>query len=85
MQENIESLNELNEQLRRMGKNPGDFPLVMQWNKRDLPDILPVPVLEQYLNPFRAPSFEAVAVRGRGVIESLRVGINSTLRRLERT
>jgi signal recognition particle receptor subunit beta len=84
LQENIESFNELTEQLRRMGKNPGDFPLVMQWNKRDLPDILPVPVLEQYLNPFRAPSFEAVAVSGRGVIESLRVAINSTLRRLER-
>ena len=36
----------------------------MQWNKRDLPDILPVPVLEQYLNPYRNPSFEAVAVSG---------------------
>src|SRR5215472_14263842 len=85
MQENIESLNELNEQLRRMGKNPGDFPIVMQWNKRDLQDILPISMLEKYLNPYRAPSFESVAVRGRGVIESLRVGINSTLRRLERT
>ena len=84
LQENIESFSELGEQLRRMGKTPGDFPLVMQWNKRDLPDILPVPVLEQYLNPFRAPSFEAIAVSGRGVIESLKVAVNSTLRRLER-
>jgi signal recognition particle receptor subunit beta len=84
LQENIESFNELKDQLGRMGRNPGDFPLVMQWNKRDLPDILPVPVLEQYLNPFRAPSFEAVAVSGRGVTESLKVAINSTLRRLER-
>jgi len=84
LQENVESFRELGEQLRRMGKNAGDFPLVMQWNKRDLPDILPVPVLEQYLNQFRAPSFEAVAVGGKGVIESLKVAINSTLRRLER-
>ncbi|HEY7974749.1 MAG TPA: gliding-motility protein MglA [Ktedonobacterales bacterium] len=84
LQENIESFKELTDQLRRMGKNPGDFPLVMQWNKRDLPDILPVPVLEQYLNVYRAPSFEAVAVSGRGVVESLRVAINGTLRRLER-
>jgi hypothetical protein len=45
---------------------------------------LPVSVLEKYLNPYRVPSFEAVAVTGKGVIESLRVGINSTLRRLER-
>jgi len=84
LQENIESWNELQEQLRRMGKNPANFPLVMQWNKRDLPDILPVGVLEQYLNPYRAPSFEAIAINGQGVIESLRVAINSTLRRLER-
>jgi signal recognition particle receptor subunit beta len=84
LQENIESWNELQEQLRRMNKDVADFPLVMQWNKRDLQDILPVPVLEQYLNPYHVPSFESVAVTGRGVIECLRVGINSTLRRLER-
>ncbi len=85
LQENVESWNELNEELRKMGRNPGEFPLVMQWNKRDLPNTLPVNVLEQYLNPYRAPSFEAVAVRGRGTVESLRVAINSTLRRLERS
>lgn len=84
LQENIESWNELQEQLRRMNKDMTDFPLVMQWNKRDLQEILPVSVLEQYLNTYRAPSFESVAVTGKGVIECLRVGINSTLRRLER-
>jgi signal recognition particle receptor subunit beta len=84
LQENIDSFQELNEQLKRMGKQPGDFPFILQWNKRDLPNILPVPVLEQYLNPYRSPSFEAVAVAGRGVVESLRVAINATLRRLER-
>ncbi|MBX5457700.1 MAG: GTPase domain-containing protein [Thermogemmatispora sp.] len=84
LQENIESWNELQEQLRRMNKNITEFPLVMQWNKRDLQDILPVSVLEQYLNPYRFPSFEAVAVTGYGVIECLRVAINATLRRLER-
>ncbi len=84
LQENIESWNELQEQLKRMNKDISDFPLVMQWNKRDLQDILPVSVLEQYLNPYHFPSFESVAVTGQGVIECLRVGINSTLRRLER-
>jgi signal recognition particle receptor subunit beta len=85
LEENIESWQELNDELRKMGRNPGEFPLVMQWNKRDLPNTLPVNVLEQYLNPYRAPSFEAIAVRGRGTVESLRVAINSTLRRLERS
>jgi len=84
LQENIESWNELQEQLRRMHKDIADFPLVMQWNKRDLQEILPISVLEQYLNPYRAPSFEAIAVTGTGVIECLRTGINATLRRLER-
>jgi mutual gliding-motility protein MglA len=83
LQENIESFKELTEQLRKMGRGPGDFPLIMQWNKRDLPDILPVPVLEQYLNPFRGPSFEAVAVSGKGVVESLRYSINVTLAHLD--
>jgi signal recognition particle receptor subunit beta len=84
LQENIESWNELQEQLRRLNKDITKFPLVMQWNKRDLPDILPVSVLEKYLNSYRAPSFESVAVSGKGVIESLRTGINATLQRLER-
>lgn len=84
LQENIECWNELQEQLRTMNKNLADFPLVMQWNKRDLQDTLPVSVLEKYLNPYRVPSYEAVAVTGRGVIDSLKVGINSTLHRLER-
>jgi signal recognition particle receptor subunit beta len=83
LKENMESWAELAEQLRRQNKNAVDFPVIMQWNKRDLPDVLPIPVLEQYLNTFRKPSFEAVAVNGRGVVESLRSVINSTLRRLD--
>jgi signal recognition particle receptor subunit beta len=82
LQENIESWNELQEQLRRMRKELSVFPLVMQWNKRDLPDILAVPILQKYLNPYRVPSFESVAAAGQGVIESLRVGINLTLQKL---
>ena len=83
LQENIESWNELQEQLRRMNKDVSTFPFVMQWNKRDLLDILPISILEKYLNPFRVPSYEAVAVTGRGVIECLRQGINESLRRLQ--
>lgn len=84
LQENIESWNELQKQLRRMNKDITTFPLVMQWNKRDVESVLPVSLLEKYLNPSHAPSFEAVAVTGKGVIDSLRTGINSTLQKLER-
>lgn len=83
LKENIESWNELTDQLRRQGRNPSDFPIVMQWNKRDLPDVLPLSILEQYLNPFRRPAFEAVAVNGHGVVESLRKVISGTLRTLD--
>ena len=83
LKENMESWGELVEQLRRQNRNPSDFPIVMQWNKRDLPDVLPVPILEQYLNPFRMPTFEAVAVSGRGVVDSLRMIVNGTLRTLD--
>ncbi len=84
LEENQESWQELNEQLVRMGKNVREFPIVMQWNKRDLPDALPAHILEQYLNPYRLPSFQAIAVSGQGVIETLKAAVNLTLRRLER-
>jgi signal recognition particle receptor subunit beta len=84
LKENIESWNELTDQLRRQNKNAADFPIMMQWNKRDLPDVLPVPVLEQYLNPYHKHSVEAIAVNGFGVVEALRAVINETLRRLDR-
>ena len=80
--ENIESWNELHEQLRRMHKEISLFPLVMQWNKRDLPDILSLSVLQKYLNPYGAPSVESVAVAGKGVIETLRMAINLALHTL---
>ncbi|BCL83283.1 gliding-motility protein MglA [Ktedonobacteria bacterium brp13] len=71
-EENIQSIAELDANMRRIGKDLMTFPLVMQWNKRDMPNALPVPVLERYLNRMRVPSFEAVASDGRGVFASLR-------------
>lgn len=71
-EENIQSIAELEFNLRRIGKDLSSFPLVMQWNKRDKPDVVPLPVLEHYLNRRRAPSFEAIASDGKGVFASLR-------------
>ena len=71
-EENIQSITELELNLRRIGKDLSHFPLVMQWNKRDLPTALPVHVLERYLNRRRVPSFEAVAYSGKGVFATLR-------------
>lgn len=64
-------LEEMLEELTRRGKNLQEFPVAIQWNKRDLPDALPVPVLEEQLNPLHFPAVEAAAINGTGVWETL--------------
>jgi signal recognition particle receptor subunit beta len=71
-EENVQSISELEMNMRRIGKDLATFPLVFQWNKRDMPNALPVQVLDRYLNRRRVPSFEAVAADGRGVFATLR-------------
>ncbi len=71
-EENVQSITELEINLRRLGRDLGNFPFVIQWNKRDMPSALPVPVLERYLNRRRVPTFEAVASSGKGVYATLR-------------
>ncbi len=73
--DNLQSLRELLHNLARQGKRLTEFPLVLQYNKMDLPTALPLPILDRYLNPMRAPRFAAVAVRSIGVIETLRTVI----------
>jgi len=71
-EENVQSITELEMNMRRIGKDMRTFPFVMQWNKRDMPSALPLNVLERYLNRRRVPGFEAVAAEGRGVFATLR-------------
>ena len=68
---NRESLKNLRENLREHGKDLEEVPLVLQYNKRDLPSALPVEKLDEELNPDRVPSFESVATAGTGVFETL--------------
>ncbi len=70
--DNLQSLRELAHNLKNQGKRLVDFPLVMQYNKMDLPTALPTPVLDRYLNTIKVPRFEASAVNGDGVFETLR-------------
>jgi hypothetical protein len=71
-EENVQSIAELEINMRRIGKDLGNFPFIMQWNKRDVPSALPVNVLERYLNRRRVPSYEAIASNGKGVFATLR-------------
>ncbi len=67
-----ESYLNLDENLRELGLNLNDIPMVFQWNKRDLKNVLPVEDLEAALNSRGAPSFQCVASDGTGVFETLR-------------
>ena len=70
--DNLQSLRELAHNLTNQGKRLLEFPLVMQYNKMDMPTALPTPVLDRYLNTIKVPRYEAVAVNGNGVFETLR-------------
>ena len=73
MQENIESFANLEDNLRTLKMNLADIPYVLQYNKRDLPNVAPVEYMEFLLNnrDVQVPSFSAVASNCEGVFESL--------------
>ena len=72
MEENIESLDNLEDCLREQGRILAEMPHIIQWNKRDLPRAMPVEEMARVLNRYGAPSCEAVAHRGDGVIETIK-------------
>jgi mutual gliding-motility protein MglA len=68
---NIESMHNLYENLETYGYDLQSIPFSIQYNKRDLPDILPVEELRAQINPMGVPDFEATAIEGKGVFETL--------------
>jgi mutual gliding-motility protein MglA len=72
MDANIAALENLYENLADYGYDPAQLPIVLQWNKRDLPNAVPVDELRQQLNPMGLPEYEAVAVQGAGVFDTLK-------------
>lgn len=69
---NIESLDNLNVNLKEQGYDLNRIPYVVQYNKRDLPNIVSVEELRSELNPTGVPDFEACATSGDGVFETLK-------------
>ena len=72
LEANAESLENLRENLQVNEIDPDEIPIVFQYNKRDLPNALPIEVLNERLNPRGAPWYEAVAIKGQGVEETLK-------------
>ncbi|HNW31697.1 MAG TPA: ADP-ribosylation factor-like protein [Caldisericia bacterium] len=73
LEANIENFQDMVENLREYGLDLDKVPLIIQYNKRDLPNAIPFEVLEESLNPEgRFPIYEAVATKGIGVKETLK-------------
>jgi mutual gliding-motility protein MglA len=69
---NVESYKNLEENLREMGIRLEEIPLVMQFNKRDLPNLASVEEMNTRINRHNAPFYEAVAMTGIGVEDTLK-------------
>ena len=72
MEANLESLENLQQNLAEQGYQLEKIPYVIQFNKRDLPNIAPIGELRELLNPMNVPDYEAVASRGNGVFDTLK-------------
>lgn len=72
---NIDSYLDLEENLLRHGVKLATFPHVIQYNKRDMDDILTVEEMRKEINKYGVPDFEATATKGAGVFESLRAAV----------
>lgn len=83
MEANIETLLDLEKNLKVDGQKLEEFPWVIQYNKRDLPGVESVEELNKRLNFFDVPSFEGVAVRGDGVFNTLKSVINLVVQRVQ--
>ena len=82
---NVESFESLVDNLTELGLDVRDLPLVLQYNKRDLKNTLAVDELNSDLNSDRAyPFFEAQAINGVGVFETLKEITKLTLKKLRR-
>jgi len=82
--DNVNSRENMKENLAILGLYINNLPLVIQYNKRDLPNISPIDKLTGVLNPRNAPYFEAVATQGIGVFDTLKACSKLVIRTLSR-
>ena len=81
---NLESLDNLKDNLRLNRIDPAKIALVFQYNKRDLPNVDSVDDMNNYMQPNGVPVVEAAAINGTGVTATLRAAIGRILENLKR-
>jgi hypothetical protein len=84
MEANIESIRNLTANLKEHGFELDALPYALQFNKRDLPNVVPADEMYRMLNYKREPTFEAVATGGRGVFETLKAVAKQILMELRK-
>ena len=83
MDDNLNTLLDLEQNLITMGKTLESFPWVLQFNKVDLPNRENTEILQQKLNYFHVPQFESIATKGIGVFETLKSIINQVVNHIQ--
>jgi mutual gliding-motility protein MglA len=83
MEDNLISIKDLEENLHYYGRKMETMPLILQYNKRDLPNVLPVDELNSKINRLNVPHFESVAILGKGVFETLTLMCRMVLKTIE--
>lgn len=84
MDANIESFDNMKTNLKEHGYDLKNIPYVIQYNKRDLPNVVPVSELKRVLNVDGVLDFEAVATKGIGVFETLKAIVKLVLIELKK-
>ncbi len=84
MESNMESIDDLRINLAEQGYELDKLPFTIQYNKRDLPSIVPVEDMDRVLNPRNVQWFEGVAVTGKGVFETLKAVARQVLFELKK-
>ncbi|MFQ3663495.1 MAG: ADP-ribosylation factor-like protein [Chloroflexaceae bacterium] len=84
MTENEESWYTMEQHLIELGHDLKTFPIVVQFNKRDLPHALPVQELRRHLPIEGRPCFEAAAIKGHGVFDTLKASMNGVVAAVRR-
>lgn len=85
MDDNLESLLNLEENLAEYGYDVNTLPIIIQYNKRDIPGVLSVEQLNEALNKHGWPTYEASATIGNGVFDTLKLIIKLVLEKAKRS
>ncbi|HKL48462.1 MAG TPA: ADP-ribosylation factor-like protein [Desulfuromonadales bacterium] len=80
---NLESFQNLRENLEEYGLNLDEIPYVIQCNKRDLPGVMPLEEMGRQLNTARVPLFGASALKGKGVLPTLTTICKMVLQKMQ--